>query len=109
MEPQEPPSQDSVQPVKARKPERTRWNKYAKHLIQLEMLKQDITFQQLTGMLVELEPTQKEYWSDTLSTLIGRGTFKFALALQILRALGVNSLDISQLPSKAKGASKARS
>ncbi|MBT3067958.1 DUF6471 domain-containing protein [Rhodoferax sp. U11-2br] len=86
-------------PSKPKRPEKTRWHKYATRLIKLELVRQDVSFKRLSQLMEEMG-SEDEHSPDSLNTRINRGTFNFSFALEVLRALKVDSLDISQLPSK---------
>jgi hypothetical protein len=107
------PLQPSDLPVevktRVKRPEKSRWNKYATRLIKVEMLKQDIGYKKLAKLLAQLEPDEEEYLSETLATRVNRGTFNFALALQILRVLKVDTLSIAQLPTFSGDKARSRS
>lgn len=92
----------SVPQKTPKRPAKTRWNKYATRLIKLEMLKNDVDYQRLTRLLVELEPGEKELSTTALTTRITRCAFPFEFALQVLRALKVDSLQLTQLPARGK-------
>lgn len=93
---------------KVSRPEKSRWNKYATRIIKVEMLKQDVGYKELARLLARLEPADEEYVSETLATRINRGTFSFALAMQILRVLKVDTLSIAQLPTIAGSMAKGQ-
>lgn len=94
-------SKASGLPTAPPRPEKTRWNKYATRLIRLEMLRQDVSYKKLSQLLEGVEPGT-DHTSESLTTRISRGTFTFSFALQVLRVLKVDSLDLSKLPAKSE-------
>ena len=71
------------------------WEKEARRVLNLEMLRADLTPETLAKLLKE-----RGYGAPSVKALalrISRGTFSFGFTLQALKAMGVQSLDISHV------------
>lgn len=82
-----------------RKPPDT-WDKEAQRVIRLEMLRADVDVEELARRLKRMgsaSPTEK-----ALALRLSRGTFSFGFALKVLRALDLDSLDISHVKKHTK-------
>jgi hypothetical protein len=78
-------------------PERSIWDDEARRIIRSEMERRDISYKQLVQLL-ETQPGPPLDFAVTernLISRISRGTFSFSFALQVLRAMGVRSLDVA--------------
>jgi len=71
---------------------KTVWQQSAKRLLQAEMTLRGFTYKQLARVLDGDENEQ------SLMTRINRGTFSFAFYLQVVRAMGADTITISHLP-----------
>lgn len=65
------------------------------------MVRQDISFKRLPQLMAEMR-RDAEHSVVSLNKNIIRGTFNFSFALEMLRALKVDTLDISTLPLKGE-------
>ena len=71
------------------------WEKEASRVLKLEMLRASVTSEELAALLKE-----RGYGTASVKALalkISRGTFSFAFTLQALKALGLQSLDLSHV------------
>lgn len=71
---------------------KTVWQQAAKRLLQAEMALRGYTYKQLARVLGGDENEQ------SLMTRINRGTFSFAFYLEVVRAMGAETITISHLP-----------
>lgn len=76
---------------------RSSWDDEARRIIRSEMERRDISYKQLvflleaqTGPPLDFAVTERN-----LISRISRGTFSFSFAIQILRAMGVRSVDVT--------------
>jgi hypothetical protein len=78
-----------------------KWDQEAQRVIRLEMLRADVDVGELAKRLKKLgsaPPTEK-----ALALRLARGTFSFGFALKVLRALDLESLDISHVKKHTRG------
>lgn len=73
------------------------WHDEARRIIRSEMERRDISYKQLVHLLETQAGPPLDFAATerNLISRISRGTFSFSFALQILRAMGVRSLDVS--------------
>jgi len=77
--------------------DRSIWDDEARRIIRSEMERRDISYKQLVQLL-ETQPGPPLDFAVTernLISRISRGTFSFSFALQILRAMGLRSVDVT--------------
>lgn len=65
------------------------WKKEATKIIKLELLKQDIDYEALSQKLKEIGIEEDKA---NIANKLHRGTFSFAYALQIFKALGLKNI-----------------
>jgi len=70
------------------------WQREARRLLQVELARKDIGYKELSRALetvcgVDIDPK-------ALSNKVGRGTFSFAFFLQCMRALGVDTIRLTE-------------
>lgn len=78
-------------------------NREACRLVRAEMQRRGVTYRMLARRLSEAGVSETER---NLVSRITRGTFTFAFALQILRAIGVTRLDIRERDEDADDADR---
>ena len=91
-------------------PERSIWDDEARRIIRSEMERRGISYKQLVQLLeTQTDPRPDFPVSErNLISRISRGTFSFSFALQVLRAMGVRSLDVSAVdPPPIRSRSRA--
>jgi len=69
------------------------WNQEARRLLQVELARKALSYRRLAILLeknVGVATTER-----SLATKISRGTFSFAFFVQCMRAMGVNTVDLS--------------
>jgi len=70
------------------------WKKEATKIIKLELIKQDIDYETLSQKLKEIGVDEDKA---NIGNKLHRGTFSFAYALQIFKALGLKNLRLEEL------------
>lgn len=87
-----------VQPVND-----TTWAKRAKTIVRAEMVKRDLTYQDLERLLRRVGVEKN---AGNLAARVASGSFGVQLFLQMMLAMGVRNIDISYLlPGDDQGAS----
>jgi len=97
-------SRDSSRaPVKPRP--RSTWDEEARRIIRGEMERRGVSYKQLVGLIEEMPdlPPDFRLTERNLISRIMRGSFSFAFALQVLRALQVRTLDIDPSEAPVRG------
>ena len=70
------------------------WKKEATKIIKLELVKQDIDYETLSQKLKVIGIDEDKA---NIGNKLHRGTFSFAYALQIFKALGIKNLRLEEL------------
>ena len=70
------------------------WAKRAKAIVRAEMVKRDLTYQDLEDLLASIGV---EKTAGNLATRISSGAFGVQLFLQVMVAMGVRNIDLAQL------------
>lgn len=67
------------------------WGKYVKRLLQVELKKKGISYQELSKKLAQIDIKEKP---ENINTKINRGTFRASFFIQCLKAIGCRDLNI---------------
>lgn len=70
------------------------WNSKAKRIIKSELAKREIDYIKLAELMKEIGVDEKQA---NIANKINRGTFSFAFALQIFKAIGVEQIDLKDI------------
>ena len=70
------------------------WAKHAKSIVRAEMVRRDLTYQDLEALLADIGVEKS---AGNLATRIGSGAFGVQLFLQVMVAMGVRGVDLRQL------------
>lgn len=84
------------------------WNKYAKRLLKSEMLKRDISAEELVLLLQRIGIKETK---SSINSKISRGTFSASFLFQVLSVIGCRNLDIlspSELSVKVDSENQVR-
>lgn len=92
-------STDSSRPPQRARTVRSSWDDEARRIIRSEMERRDISYKQLVELLETHPgpPLDFDVTERNLISRISRGTFSFSFAIQLLRAMGVRSLDVTAI------------
>lgn len=83
-------------PRKAAAREPSRLDIEARRIVRAEMQRRDVSYKELVKLMnARVEPGEKVTERNLISR-INRGTFTFGFTLQVLRAMGINKLTISE-------------
>lgn len=72
----------------------TNFKKEASKIIKIELTKQDLDYEQLAQKMKEIGVEETKA---NIANKLHRGTFSFAYALQIFKALGLKKLNLEDL------------
>ena len=88
---------DPTRPRPRTRTVRSSWDDEARRIIRSEMERRDISYKQLAQLLETQTgpPLDFAVTERNLISRISRGTFSFSFALQVMRAMGVRSLDVT--------------
>lgn len=73
----------------------TEWEAKVKTLLKVELKRQNVSYAQLVEKLADIGVVDSE---PNIRNKISRGKFTAVFLIQCLEAIGVNSIQISQLP-----------
>lgn len=69
------------------------WNNEARRILRSELTRRDITYGRLVRMLEKIGVEETER---SVSNKLSRGTFSFVFFLQCMRAIGADTVDLSE-------------
>jgi len=76
------------------------WNAASSRLLKVELARKGVTYKQLVRMLEAIGVKETER---SIANKMSRGTFSTAFCLQVLTAIGVKTMNISDQPSIPDG------
>ena len=75
---------------------RTYWDEEARRIVRAEMERRQVSYKELSQLLADQNgtPSAPPYSERNLISRVSRGSFTFAFALELLRAMQVDSLNV---------------